>query len=156
MATAKVIPIGLGELTLVADLYNSIFSPKQDEEFFRRRFEGRNNVSLLIAMLEDRHVGFTMGFELMPTTYFCWLCGVDPEFRRTGIATQLVQAQHAWARDHDYSIIRFECQNQHRPMLHLAISEGYDLVGIRWDTATGNNVVIFERDLTALERNLPE
>ena len=43
--------------------------------------------------------------------------------------------------------MRFECNNQHRPMLHVAISEDYDLVGIRWDTTSGNNVVIFEKDL---------
>lgn len=43
--------------------------------------------------------------------------------------------------------IRFEHQNQHRAMLHVAIHESYDLVDIRWDTAPANNVVIFEKDL---------
>lgn len=43
--------------------------------------------------------------------------------------------------------IRFEHQNQHRAMLHVAIREGYDLIDIRWDTATANNVAIFEKDL---------
>jgi hypothetical protein len=64
-----------------------------------------------------------------------------------GISTQLIQAQHAWAQDHDYATMRFECNNQHRPMLHVAITEGYELVGIRWDTESGNNVVIFEKAL---------
>ena len=32
-------------------------------------------------------------------------------------------------------------------MLHVAISEGYDLVGIRWETPTASNVVIFEKEL---------
>jgi GNAT superfamily N-acetyltransferase len=80
-------------------------------------------------------------------TYFNWLCGVIPDYRRQGIATQLLQGQHAWAHDHGYEIIRFECQNQHRPMLHAAITEGYDLVGIRWDTHAAQNMVIFEKDL---------
>jgi len=147
MATAKIIPVGIGELDLIVELYNQIFNPARDREFFQNRFRGRHNVSMLVAMLEDRHVGFTIGFELMPTTFFSWLCGVLPDFRRTGIATQLIQGQQAWAIDHHYNIIRFECQNQHRPMLHVAISEGYDLVGIRWDTVNGSNVVIFEKDL---------
>ena len=73
---------------------------------------------------------------------------IATDFRRLGICTQLIQAQHAWAADNEYQTIRFECNNQHRPMLHVAITEGYDLVGIRWDTASGNNVVIFEKDLT--------
>jgi len=147
MATAKIIPVGQDELELLADLYNDVFSPARDAEFFRRRFKGRHNVSILLAMIEDRHVGFVVGFELMPTTYFVWLCGVHPEFRRAGIATQLMQGEQAWAQDNDYQIVRFECQNQHRPMMHTAITEGYDLIGIRWDTITGNNVVIFEKEV---------
>jgi len=147
MATAKIIPVGQEEVELLADLYNDVFSPARDAEFFRRRFKGRYNVSILLAMIEDRHVGFVVGFELMPTTYFVWLCGVHPDFRRAGIATQLMQGEEAWAQDNDYQIVRFECQNQHRPMMHTAITEGYDLIGIRWDTITGNNVVIFEKEI---------
>jgi len=147
MATAKIVPVGPGEIELITDLYNDVFSPRQEPSFFEQRFRGRYNVSMLVAIVEERHVGFAIGFELMPSTYFSWICGVLPDYRRTGVATQLIQGQRAWAQDNEYSILRFECQNQHRPMLHVAISEGFDAVGIRWDTATGNNVVIFEKDL---------
>lgn len=147
MANARIVAVGSDELQLITDLYNQIFAPPQDEEFFRRRFEGRYNVSMMISELDERPVGLIIGFELMPTTYFNWICGVMPDFRRLSIATQLIQAQQAWAQDHHYHVVRFECQNQHRPMLHVAITEGYDLVGMRWDTASGNNVAIFEKDL---------
>ena len=147
MANAKIEPVGTSEAGLVVGLYNEVFSPPLEEELFHRRFAGRRNISILIATLEDRPVGFIVGFELTPSTYFSWVAGVLPDFRRAGIATQLMQAQQAWAQDHHYGIIRFECQNQHRPMLHVAITEGYDLVGIRWDTDSANNVVIFEKDL---------
>ena len=147
MADAKIVSIGTSELELIARLYNEVFSPRQDEEFFRRRFRARYNTLMFVAMIDEQHVGFSVGFEVMPSTYFCWLCGVDPQARRLGIATQLMQAIEAFARDHDYSVLRFECQNQHRPMLHVAITEDFDLVGIRWDTASANNVVIFEKDL---------
>jgi hypothetical protein len=32
-------------------------------------------------------------------------------------------------------------------MLHLAISQSYDIVGIRWDPDRGENLVIFEKAL---------
>ncbi len=147
MATAKVIAVSPTELDIICELYNDVFSPPEDEEFFRRRFLGRHNVSMFMAMLDDQPVGFSIGFELMPSTYYCWLSGVLPDARRLGIATQLMQAMVAFANDHEYGILRFECQNQHRPMLHVAITEGYDLVGVRWDTNTAHNVVIFEKDL---------
>ena len=148
MADAKVILIGPGELGLLAELYNEVFSPRKTEEFFVQRFRGRQNVTMMVAMIDEAHAGFIVGFELMPSTFFVWLCGVVPDFRRLGVATQLLNAVQAWAKDHDYHIVRFECQNQHRPMLHAAITGGFDLVGIRWDTATANNVVVFEKDLS--------
>lgn len=147
MADAKIIAIGSGEVALLADLYSQVFAPPRDEEFFRRRFHGRHNVCLFVAMIDESHVGFAVGYELKPGSFYSWLCGVLPDGRRLGVATQLIQAQMAFAVDHEYTILRFECQNQHRPMLHLAITEGYDLVGIRYDTESGANVVIFEKDL---------
>jgi len=102
----------------------------------------------LIARLGERPVGFFLGFELKPTVYFAWFYGVLSEFRRQGIASQLMDAVHSWARQNGYEAIRFECHNQHRPMLHLAIALGYDIVGIRWDPDRGDNLVIFEKVLT--------
>lgn len=147
MANAKIIAVGTGDYPLFADLYSQIFSPPQDEKYIARRFQGRNNVSMMVALLDERPVGIAAGYELRPTTYYCWLCGVLPDARRLGVATQLIQAQQAFASDHEYHIIRFECQNQHRPVLHLAITEGYDLVGIRWETESASNMVIFEKEL---------
>ncbi|MEK6675528.1 MAG: GNAT family N-acetyltransferase [Planctomycetota bacterium] len=147
MADAKIVAVGPGELGLITEIYNRVFTPRKDEEFFRRRFQGRHNVSMLVALLDETPAGFNIGFELMPSTYFSWICGVLPDYRRLGVATQLMHAQHALAVEHSYTLLRFECQNQHRPMLHAAITEGYDLVGIRWDTTTACNVVIFEKEL---------
>jgi GNAT superfamily N-acetyltransferase len=151
MATAKIDIVGPPDIPMMADLYSEIFRPPQTAEFFRRRFLGRYNVLMLIASLDERPVGFFIGFELKPSVFFAWLYGVIPDCRRSGIASQLMAAVHAWAAEHEYPTIRFECHNQHRPMLHLAIEQGYDIVGIRWDTDRQNNLVIFERRLEVEE-----
>jgi GNAT superfamily N-acetyltransferase len=148
MADAIIEPVGPEELPVVAQLYNQIFRPPRDAEAFRRRFRGRYNVLQLVARLGDRPVGFFIGFELKPTVYFAWFYGVLPEFRRQGIASQLMEAVHSWAQQNEYDSVRFECHNQHRPMLHLAIALEYDIVGIRWDPDRGDNLVIFEKVLS--------
>lgn len=106
-ANAKIISVGPGELELIADLYCQVFNPPQDEAFFQRRFHGRYNISLFVAMLDDQHVGFTISYELRPSTYYCWLCGVLPDARRLGVATQLIQGQQAFAVDYGYTMIRY-------------------------------------------------
>ena len=149
MANAKIDVVGADDIPLIAELYCQIYRPAKEAEFFRRRFLGRYNGLRLIATLDERPVGFFLGFELKPTVYFSWLYGVLPEFRRKGIASQLMDAVHTWVTDHGYAWIRFECQNEHRPMLHLAIAREYNLVGIRWDPDLGTNLVIFEKELSA-------
>ncbi len=148
MADAIIDLVGPDDLPLIVDLYNQIFRPPRDIETFRRRYRGRYNILQLIARVDNRPVGFFLGFELKPTVFFAWFYGVHPDWRRQGIASQLMDAVHSWAVQQGYESIRFECHNQHRPMLHLAIALGYDIVGIRWDPDRGENLVLFEKVLT--------
>ncbi len=147
MANARIDIVAQNDIPLISELYNQVFKPTRPPEFFRRRFLGRHNDLILIASVEDRPVAFFVGFELKPTVFFCWLFGVLADYRRQGIASQLMDAVHAWAAEHGYESIRIECLNQHRPMLHLAIHHGYDIVGIRWDPDHAQNLVIFEKAL---------
>ena len=147
MADAIIDIVGQEDLPVIVDLYNQIYRPPRDVESFRRRYLGRYNVLQMIARIKDRPVGFFMGFELKPTTFFAWFYGVLPDFRRQGIATQLMEAVHDWARDQEYESVRLECHNSARPMLHLAIALGYIVAGIRWDPDRGDNLVIFEKVL---------
>jgi len=148
MADAIIERVGPEDLPTIAQLYNQIFRPPRDVESFQRRFQGRYNSLQLVARIGSQPVGFFLGFELKPTVYFAWFYGVIPDCRRQGIASQLIEAVHSWAKQNDYESIRFECHNQHRPMLHLAITLEYDIVGIRWDPDRGDNLVIFEKVLT--------
>jgi GNAT superfamily N-acetyltransferase len=148
VADAIIDMVGPDDLPIIVQLYNQIFRPPRDVDSFHRRYRGRYNVLQLVARVKDRPVGLFLGFELKPAVFFAWFYGVVPDYRRQGIASQLMEAVHSWARQNDYESIRFECHNQHRPMLHLAISLEYDIVGIRWDPDRGDNLVIFEKVLS--------
>jgi GNAT superfamily N-acetyltransferase len=149
MADAIIDILSLEELPEIVQLYNQIFRPGRDIESFRRRYLGRHNILQLVARVKERLVGFFLGFELKPATFFGWFWGVLADFRRQGIASQLMDAVHAWGRQNDYESIRFECHNSHRAMLHLAIRHEYDIVGIRWDPDRGENLVLCEKVLTS-------
>jgi len=147
MADCIIDVVGPDDLQVIVDLFNQIYRPARDIDTFQRRFRGRHNVLTMVARVDNLPVGFFIGFELKPTVFFAWFYGVQPDFRRQGIASQLMDAAHAWAKIQGYEYIRFECHNQHRPMLHLAIELGYDIVGIRWDPDRADNLVIFDKYL---------
>lgn len=147
MADAIIDIVGPEDLTEIVKLFNQIFRPARDAEFFQRRYLGRYNVLQMMARIDDRPVGFFLGFELKPRVFFAWFFGVAPEFRRQGIASQLMEAVEEWACLHHYEAIRFECHNQHRSMLQLGIARGYDILGIRWDPDRGANLLLFQKSL---------
>ena len=148
MADAIIDIVGMEELPVIVDLYNQVFRPERDGDSFRRRFRGRYNTLQMVARIGEMPVGFFLGFELKPAVFFAWFYGVLPDHRRQGIASQLMDAVHDWARQNEYESIRLECHNHQRPMLHLSIELGYDIVGIRWDPDRCDNLVIFEKALT--------
>lgn len=145
MSTAEVVIVGPGELPLITDLYNEIFRPPRTLEFFRRRLLGRYNPLLLVANLDKRPVAFATGFELKPSVFFAWLLGVHPDVRRHGIASQIHEAQCAWAAEHGYRHLRMECHNSHRAILHMAIASNFNVAGVRWDPDRHDNLIIFEK-----------
>ncbi|TVQ31727.1 MAG: GNAT family N-acetyltransferase [Phycisphaeraceae bacterium] len=130
---------------LMSHMFNLVFRPERPPESFDRRLKGRHNPLFMVARIDNDAVGFYVGLELKPTVHFAWLCGVSPDVRRMGVATQLMHAAMDWARTEAYNSIRFECDNHQRAMLHFGISAGYDIVGLRWDADRSQNLIIFER-----------
>ena len=145
MANVEIAVVGQAELPLIAQLYNEMFRPSRDLQFFKRRLLGRHNSLLLIATMDRTAVGFATGFELKPSTFFSWLTGVLPDYRRLGIAKQLHEATYAWAVEHNYEYMRMECYNTHRPILHMAIEMDFNIVGFRWDADRSDNLIIFDK-----------
>lgn len=147
LANVDIIIADEPQLPSAVELYNQMFRPRREVDFFKRRFLGRYNCLTLIARMDDRPVGFWIGFELKPGMFYHWLGAVLPDFRRGGIARQLMDAQVAWARDYGYEHIRCECLNHQREFIHFAIETGFDIVGIRWDSSHADNLIVLERNL---------
>ncbi len=147
LANADIIIADERLLPQAVELYNQMFRPKRETDFFKRRFMGRYNVLTLLARIDEKPVGFWVGFELKPGMFYHWLGGVVADLRRHGVARQLQEAQQAWAKDHGYEHIRCECMNHQREFIHFAVSVGYDLVGIRWDSTHADNLIVFEKNL---------
>lgn len=147
MANVVIDSLDPKDVGTIAHLYNQVFKPARTPESFARRFMARANVVALVARIGQDAVGFYIGLELKPSVHFAWLCGVVPGMRRVGIGTQLMHAAIDWAKTQGYASVRFECHNQHRAFLHFGITEGFDIVGIRWDPDRLENLVIFEKSL---------
>jgi GNAT superfamily N-acetyltransferase len=147
MADAIIDRLSPSDTETIAHLYNSVFRPVHEPDWFERRLRGRHNPLIQVARIGADAVGFYIGLELKPSTHCGWLLGVVSDHRRAGIGTQLMRSAVDWSRTEGYRFMRFEVPNAVRHFLHFGIAEGFDIVGLRWDSDLMTNLVIFEKSL---------
>jgi len=63
MADAIIDIVGPEDLEEIIKLFNQIFRPPRDAEFFNRRYLGRHNVLQMVARIDERPVGFFWGLS---------------------------------------------------------------------------------------------
>lgn len=84
--------------------------------------------SLLIAEIDGRPAGFKAGYALSETSFYSWLGGVLPAYRRCGVAQTLLTAQEQWARQQGYRLLSVKTRNGFKGMLLLLLRNDYQLI----------------------------
>ena len=88
-----------------------------------------------------------MAFEEEPKTLNSWMGGVAPEHRRKGIALQLMEAQHQWAKEKGYRRIITKSTNHFNPMIILNLKSGFKIIGT--EQKNGRTKVVMEKILAS-------
>ncbi len=101
---------------------------------FEQRLEGKTEL-ILVALDRDLAIGVKMGYALSDSVFYTWMGGVIPAYRGQGIAQHLADAQVAWVRKHGYQSIQLKTRNRFKGMLHFALSDGFDLIGLSKEKA---------------------
>lgn len=144
----EIVRLSLGQdrerLTECLRLHREVLGPLSPRRL-QRRLRGRRRL-LLAALAEGQVVGYKFGYEDRPGRFYSWIGGVRPDHRRRGVARQLLEKQHEWARGHGYPRVRTHTTNAHRPMLLLNIRAGFDVIGTLINHR-GEGRIILEKQL---------
>ena len=122
------ISAGLAEelISLSADVFGSV--DRTDELW---RFENMPDLTCFEARMDERLVGFKLGYAVTSLRYYSWLGGVQPSFRRLGIARELMTRQHEWIGSRGYQQIETEAVQDNQGMTQLNGSAGFVAVGTK-------------------------
>jgi ribosomal protein S18 acetylase RimI-like enzyme len=82
---------------------------------------------ILVAYQDDQPIGFKVGYY-RDESFYSWMGGILPAFRRKGVAKKLADAQEAWAKQQNYHSITFKTRNEHKAMRMFALQNGFDIV----------------------------
>lgn len=130
----------------VFNLYRTIFNSEPNEEARERLLHSRDLLIVLALDENDLAVGFKIGYRQDPDTFYSWLGGVLPDYRRQGIAVQMMQRQHDWARQEGYRFIQTKTLNRWHDMMILNLRHGFSITGT-YVGKDGRLRIILEKEL---------
>jgi GNAT superfamily N-acetyltransferase len=90
-------------------------------------------------------VGYKIGYEQRPGYFESWIGGVLPEYRRKGIATALLNAQHQWCKEAGYRFIDTQTAGDNHAMLIANLKAGFEICGTYWDRKQVMKVILQKR-----------
>ena len=112
------IEVRTGKLEEVLDLQNEI--PELENPYSRTAYEHRLSgvhSIILIAEIARIPIGFKVGYDRFKDhkTFYSWMGGVHPSYRKMGVAKLLLEKMEVWCRIKGYEKLQFKTMNKHRP-----------------------------------------
>jgi GNAT superfamily N-acetyltransferase len=128
-------------LECIRPVYVACFGEAPPDDFISR-VDDRTASMLQFALVDGAVIGYKLGYRRNPEVFYSWLGGVLPEYRRRGIARELLQRQHTWCRSQGYRRVRTDTTNAFKDMLLLNIRAGFDVIGTYHDTERGLTIML--------------
>lgn len=119
------------------------FDKPYDKKYFEDRYQNLDRL-ILVAYIKDFPVGYTVSYDRdKDGSFYCWMAGVNPKFRRLGILNKLMEYQYHWAKNHKYKKIKIKTRNNRREMLSFLIKSEFNFTEVKpWDNIKDNRILL--------------
>ncbi len=109
-------------------LTRMFFEQKPDKQYFDR-LQHVNKPFIIFAKFDDTLIGCKIGYQTSHDSFYSWIGGVHPDFRRQGIAQNMMQLQIDWCIKNGIHVIRTKTLKRNMPMYALNFKHGYHVTG---------------------------
>lgn len=137
----QIVQTDLSMLPLLKQLNQRIFG---DEQVISRL--DREDVIVLIAHIDHQAIGFKVGYLGTEQAFYSAKGGVLLEYRRQGVARQLLYEMMSIAREKGYQKFVFDTfPNLHAGMTIMALKEGFRVINTEFNTTYKDYCIRFEK-----------
>ncbi|MGG5488391.1 GNAT family N-acetyltransferase, partial [Gaetbulibacter sp. PBL-D1] len=84
----------------------------------------------LLCYHQKQLIGFKIGYKYNASTFYSWVGGVLPDYRKNGIGKQLSQLQEQAIKQKGYNTLRTKSMNRFKPMMILNLKNGFDIKSV--------------------------
>ncbi len=135
------------ECLLLTDLIPEFQPAIYNAEDFHARLDPAPHL-ILIAESDGTPAGFKAGYQRDDDgSFYSWMGGVLPGFRRMAVASALAEAQETWAKKHGYTAVVFKTRNYLKSMLIFALKNGFHIAGVIETGTIENHRIILRKKL---------
>jgi ribosomal protein S18 acetylase RimI-like enzyme len=118
-----------------------------DLQYYRERC-ANSEVLVLAAFNGDIPAGYLMGYDRYKDgSFYCWMAGVVPEFRRSGVLNSMMNQMIKWARSKGYRKIKIKTRNSRREMLAYLVKNGFYIVRVSRREPLSETRILMEKDI---------
>ena len=116
-------------------------------EDFERRYQDKDKL-IIVAYYENVPIGYIIGYDRdNDGSFYCWMAGVDNNYRRLGALTSLMNYQMDWAKKKGYNKLKIRTRNNRREMLSFLVKNGFNFVSVENREDITENRINLEHDL---------
>lgn len=116
-------------------------------EDFERRYQDKDKL-IIVAYYENVPIGYIIGYDRdNDGSFYCWMAGVDNNYRRLGALTALMNYQMNWAKKKGYNKLKIRTRNNRREMLSFLVKNGFNFVSVENKEDITENRINLEHDL---------
>lgn len=132
----------------ICRVHNAIpeFEPRQAAHF-RERTDGKDRL-FITAFLDGSPAGYLASYDRYGDgSLYCWMAGVVPAYRKSGVLKALMRYQEDWARKKGYEKIRIKTRNSRRAMLSYLVRYGFLFTAVEEKDDPRENRILLEKEL---------
>jgi len=123
------------------------FGPPLKKEYFEERYKDKEKL-IIMAYINNQPAGYVVGYDAFDDgSFYCWMTGVNPDFRRRGVLKALMNYEDKWAKENGYNKIRIKTLNIRREMLSFLVKHGYFFTDIEKHHDVEENKIFLEKKL---------
>lgn len=127
-----IISVREGNLDAVLKVHQNIieFDEKYpSEDFFLDRYKNLEHV-IIVAYCSDVPIGYIIGYKIDDNVFYCWLAGVDVNYRRGGALTLMFDYLKKWCVERKYKKISIKTRNKYRNMLLYLVNNNWNFESV--------------------------